>query len=561
MAFFHVLLNGTGTSGDGSTWADDSSGTAAYIGGSGLVLACAAAADGDTIYLKGTGTGTSSLQIITPNGIDSMTNPVRLIGVIAATTNLGSSIVQSDLVPGIRTGNSTRAYAQTSGNAPPSLSVTGGTSDLRLYGCYQMYGIIFSCDDNLDILPPGVGRQDAFYAEECSFTVTGSSDTIQIGDTGDSRSSILQATHCLFDAGDGAWIRVHGSTKMDFKDCDFITTTINFFGGSSGWGGIIRFIGCDLSGMNATMFDVQAMEDGIIELWGCKMPASHILITGTAVGWYSIANYGSEDNTGLDSADSEQALEIRTVPGTVDIETTVVRTGGADDGATDSGGLFSWAIVANNVTENIVGVVSPWMEKWVLGDGTSKTATVFVTNSHTSAAGNDVEDDELHMEVLFPNEAGTSMYQFLPDEGAPSDGGGKMQLLGTAADSGDDTGSTWASGGENDQKLTQSIAPDYRGLVRTRVHWSGNRGALAYDAQSANFTVGAILTGGTSGATALITADTDAGSTGTLELRSISGTFQNDETITDDNGSPGSATSNGTVTVMTLYVDPAMTVA
>jgi len=68
---------------------------------------------------------------------------------------------------------------------------------------------------------------------------------------------------------------------------------------------------------------------------------------------------------------------------------------------------------------------------------------------------------------------------------------------------------------------------------------------LAYDAQSANFTSGLVLTGGTSAATAIIVTDVDAGTTGTLTIRKISGTFQNDETITDS--STGSATSNGVI--------------
>jgi len=71
-------------------------------------------------------------------------------------------------------------------------------------------------------------------------------------------------------------------------------------------------------------------------------------------------------------------------------------------------------------------------------------------------------------------------------------------------------------------------------------------GILLYDAQTANFTVGDILTGGTSGAKALIVEDTDAGTTGTLNLIITSGTFQTNETITDSAG--GSATANGTLT-------------
>ena len=72
------------------------------------------------------------------------------------------------------------------------------------------------------------------------------------------------------------------------------------------------------------------------------------------------------------------------------------------------------------------------------------------------------------------------------------------------------------------------------------------RKTINYDAQSANFTVGDIVTGGTSGATAVILEDNDGGTTGTLTLGSISGTFQDNETITDPSG--GSATSDGVVT-------------
>jgi len=69
---------------------------------------------------------------------------------------------------------------------------------------------------------------------------------------------------------------------------------------------------------------------------------------------------------------------------------------------------------------------------------------------------------------------------------------------------------------------------------------------LDYDAQTANFTVGAVLTGGTSGAKAIILQDSDSGATGTLTLGSVDGVFVDNETITDSSG--GSATENGTVT-------------
>lgn len=67
---------------------------------------------------------------------------------------------------------------------------------------------------------------------------------------------------------------------------------------------------------------------------------------------------------------------------------------------------------------------------------------------------------------------------------------------------------------------------------------------LAYDGQTANFTAGRIVLGGTSGAYGIIEADTDAGATGTLTIDKRSGTFQDNEALTDSGG--GAAVVNGT---------------
>jgi hypothetical protein len=68
---------------------------------------------------------------------------------------------------------------------------------------------------------------------------------------------------------------------------------------------------------------------------------------------------------------------------------------------------------------------------------------------------------------------------------------------------------------------------------------------LDYDAQTGNYSTGNILTGGTSGATAIILEDSDSGVTGTLTLGNISGTFQDGELLTD--GGTGSADADGTL--------------
>jgi hypothetical protein len=71
---------------------------------------------------------------------------------------------------------------------------------------------------------------------------------------------------------------------------------------------------------------------------------------------------------------------------------------------------------------------------------------------------------------------------------------------------------------------------------------------LNYDAQSANFVLDEWVTGGTSGAVGYVLADTDAGTTGTLQLWIVSGTFADDEALTGDGAgvfAPGAAVVNG----------------
>lgn len=75
---------------------------------------------------------------------------------------------------------------------------------------------------------------------------------------------------------------------------------------------------------------------------------------------------------------------------------------------------------------------------------------------------------------------------------------------------------------------------------------------LAYDAQTVNFTLGQVVTGATSGATARIVADADGGATGTLTLRDIDGAFIDNELITD--GAGGSATVNGALVVASCVI-------
>lgn len=71
---------------------------------------------------------------------------------------------------------------------------------------------------------------------------------------------------------------------------------------------------------------------------------------------------------------------------------------------------------------------------------------------------------------------------------------------------------------------------------------------LGYDTGTAAFTAGKTLTGATSHATAIIVSVTGTTAAGTITLHTITGTFQDDEVLSDNGTVPGAAVVNSTIT-------------
>ncbi len=453
---------GTGAN-DGTSWAN------AYQGKVGFASAVTAQTIGETIYVKDTVSSTDIMTLAGLSTVAALTNPPRCIGVV---TGASDTILKADIQLGHREGDSTKAYANS--ESPPNITASG-TGDITINGSFYFYAFIFEAQDNF-FIGTGDSHQHQTY-EECQFTPGASaSDTFFVGAT-----NSTQPTHrftfinCLFSLGGAVELSLQGAMIADFFNCEFTGSLAGQLQGIS-FGGIARFYNCDFTGMNATLVELSGLHGGTIEFHNCRMPAEHILTTGTATGLWTVANYGSEDTTGLTTSGSEQALEIHTREGTVELETIIVRTGGATDLAA---GLFAYKVVANNVSENFAGVEVPLRDIWVEGDGAAKTYKVHIANSLAeSSPTNDLHDSECYLRISSPSAAGLSRYDHLPDEGAPGDDGGKAQLLGTPADLTSHAGTTWATNGNNEQEILNSIAPDYEGVIHGTLIVSSERGSL-----------------------------------------------------------------------------------
>ncbi len=206
------------------------------------------------------------------------------------------------------------------------------------------------------------------------------------------------------------------------------------------------------------------LPQAVLWLTNCKIHASSALVSGSITENFLTSFIHTSSATGKTTGQTFQEIDILSANGNIVEETTRFRTGGADDGGS---GAWSLAFTPNidKTRDNYVGLIGPRMAVEVVGDGTAQTLTVYIANS---SASTDYQDDEVWLVVKSPSETGTADYDFYTTQ---------MDLLASASDITDDTGSTWGSGANNHQKLTISLSPDYDGIIECWVVFAKNFGA------------------------------------------------------------------------------------
>jgi hypothetical protein len=451
MAYRHVDLTLASGANDGTSWAD------AYQGVAGLATAGGTA--GDIVFVKNSGTAAGTYTLVGPTTAAGYVNPTQYYAVLAATTNEGVNVVTADLVPGIATAGAGTTPAYDHADSP--LIQTNSPNDITFTGSVYAYGLDIQSGDW--IAPTS---NYAVTLEECRVACSGVNNTAYLGAIGNvDEIQCFTLINSKLDNGgtSSSKITLRGHPRVRIQggviDSNHTTAVMTF----EEFSGSCQIIGADLSiGGETTIIDVGNGDGGHVTLHRCKYPASHVLVGGTTPNRFKVESWGSEDSTGLTTGGSEQAMEIRTAEGAVDIETTAVRTGGADDGAA---GAFSWALTPNAsaTVDGVQPLYSPDMRIVVEGDGTSKTVTVYVANDGAGSPDNNKTNNEVWLELFYPSATGISMHDRETT---------KMLLLGSPDAVTIDAVSTWAAPAASPQKLTQAISPDYTGIVLARVAYS-----------------------------------------------------------------------------------------
>lgn len=430
MAFFYADFDGSGASAPYGTWATAAQDMETVLG---------AMSAGDTLFVQGLATDTAAAaRTLTSSG--TMANPCKIIGVQDGTTNTGTSVVTSDLVA--------RGDADM-----PHISVTGGGNDLTFAGVADIYGFEVTVIDRTQTN----NNDHTWTFNNCTFNPTGFF-IILAGGAILNNCGINMATNSSIYCRDGTGFHMNGGV-VDFtggSPTNFIVQVQ----------APVDFIGVDLGNM-ATGKNLQngttAAKQSRLVFRNCKMPTSYTLHSGSAMTpkIQSIELIGCNSNASAKGdTTSYPDYEYEDYYGTINLEATIVRTGGADDGAS---GLFAYAMtptIDTTLAGTSAALVSPWMDVWV--EAGSTTITVHIAND---TASTDFNEDEVWCEFYTPDSGDTAQHEQTFDPA-------NEHLLESSTIITDDTGSTWGTGGNNHQKMSATVTPGFEGVVQVRLHFA-----------------------------------------------------------------------------------------
>lgn len=415
MADFYKDTDTGSDANDGTTWA------LAKLTQEGVFSVMSA---GDNGWVQGAAADTASIDrtFASPGTI---INPCKVIGVVDGTTAEPPTL--SDLAVTL-----------------PVISTTGAGADNNHSGSTVYCNLDISTGDRTSTqLDTNVSFINCKIAQFDRWTM--------------GTQAILEFINCVYEpTGTSGVVGVSPNSKLSHRGGSWVFTaaanlTRILHSGDA------EFIGVDLSGLTAPI--MAGISAGRTFIKNCKMPASFTMRDDTSiVAVSSITVISSDDSSSVPVTDSIQDYRYEDIYGTIDLETTAVRTGGADDGAS---GAFSYAMIpsANSTLESSQATLkSPWMSVWV--EGGSNTLTVYIAND---SASTDYNEDEVWVEFYTADSGDTAQYDlnFDPDQ---------ERLFDSTTAITDDTGSTWGTGANNHQKFSVTVTTGYEGEVRARLH-------------------------------------------------------------------------------------------
>lgn len=337
---------------------------------------------------------------------------------------------------------------------------TTGNSSITAAGVAYLYGCTLSAGNS-------VGTASVIFSAGSAGWWRLDSCTVKLGGTGGNSRITPGAAivGVLFGVEFVNTIAQFGAAGQGFRvQCPFrwentasavagTTPTTLFLNPSSSLPGAWAEIrGVDLSALASgkNLVDVSQTNVGKYLFSDCKLGSSVSVTTG------AVAGQGAEEVrlVNCDSADTNYRYYRQTYQGTITQETTIVRTGGASDGATP----VSRKMVSTANSKLYSPLESDWATFWDNTPG-SKTVTVPVVTDNVT-----LTDAECWVEVEYLGTSSFPLGNFASDRAA--------DILATGANQTTDAGSTWTTTGLTTpikQSLSVTFTTVKAGPIRARV--------------------------------------------------------------------------------------------
>jgi hypothetical protein len=218
---------------------------------------------------------------------------------------------------------------------------------------------------------------------------------------------------------------------------------------------IARLSGLDLSAMGSgkSLFDGSVATTGTsdVRIVNCKINAAVTVMTGTLTG----PGGATLLLVNSDGADTNYRMAHYKFAGSIESETTVVRTGGASDGTT----ALAWKMISlTSGPSRYFPLASPVIAQWNDTTGSSKTATVEIVHDSVTA----LTDQDVWLECEYLSTSG------FPQSSVASDADATPLTAGTNQTS---SSETWGGSltNPNEQALAVTFTPQEKGPVLCRV--------------------------------------------------------------------------------------------
>lgn len=345
-----------------------------------------------------------------------------------------------------------------------------GANNMGFAGRAYCYGVTFRAGDGSNAaqlnVASGSGANWTFDSCLLELGTTSTSSRIVLGSGGSNNYLKLINTPMKFGStSQGARVQsgfIWESTPSAIQGS--LPTTL-FLTPASTYGGDTELRCVDLSalGSGKTLLALSSALMGEFIFTRCKLGAS---VTKTS-GSLSSPNSLLPKFIDCDSGDVNTQYLLSRYFGTIESETTIKRTSGANDGTTG----FCHKMISGADAEFFWPLESEWITFWNETVGSSVTVTVPVLTDNVT-----LKDNEAWVEVEY---LGTSGYPFgtiITDRAADVLNAGTNQTT--------DSVSTWTTTGLSTpvkQELSVSFTPQEKGLIRARVCLAKPSATIYYD--------------------------------------------------------------------------------